>query len=32
MIRELFVDRVEFNRQLPDDFWSVEAAARRIKK
>lgn len=32
MVRQYYVDRVEYNRQLPDDFWNVDAAARRIKK
>jgi hypothetical protein len=32
MTRELFLDKVEYNRDLPADFWSVDDAARRIKK
>jgi hypothetical protein len=32
MIRQYFVVHVEYNRELVEDFWSVEAAERRIKK
>ena len=32
MIRQYYVDRVVYNQRLPEDFWSVEAATRRIKK
>jgi hypothetical protein len=32
MVRQYYVDHVSFNQQLPADFWSVEAAERRIKK
>jgi hypothetical protein len=32
MYRQYFLDRVEYNRQLPDDFWNVDAASKRIKK
>ncbi|MGB6974459.1 MAG: hypothetical protein WBD67_07235 [Terracidiphilus sp.] len=32
MTREFFVTQVEFNRTLPEDFWDVNATARRIKK
>lgn len=32
MTRQLFVDGVEYNRELPSDFWDVDAAAQRIKK
>ncbi len=32
MIRQIFIDKVSFNQQLPSDFWSVDAANRRIKK
>jgi hypothetical protein len=32
MIRQYFVDRVSFNQPLAPDFWSVDAATRRIKK
>lgn len=32
MIRQYYLDHAEYNRQLPDDFWSVDAATRRIKK
>jgi hypothetical protein len=32
MTRQLFLDRVSYNQPLADDFWSVEAANRRIKK
>lgn len=30
--RQVFLDSVAYNRELPLDFWSVEAAARRIRK
>jgi hypothetical protein len=32
MTRQLFLDRVSYNQPLADDFWSVEATNRRIKK
>jgi hypothetical protein len=32
IVRQFFVDHVSYNQQLPPDFWSVDAAARRIKK
>jgi hypothetical protein len=32
MVRQYYVDKVEYNRQLPDDFWNADAAAHRIKK
>jgi len=32
MVRQYFIDRVSFNQPLPPDFWSVDAATRRIKK
>ncbi|MFZ0744959.1 MAG: hypothetical protein WAM85_11165 [Terracidiphilus sp.] len=32
MIRQYYLDHADYNRQLPDDFWDVDAAARRIKK
>jgi hypothetical protein len=32
MVRQFFIDRVVYNEDLPPDFWSVEAAASRIKK
>lgn len=32
MTRQLFLERVEYNRDLPADFWDVDAATRRIKK
>ena len=32
MTRQYFLDRVSYNQELPADFWSVDAAARRIKK
>ena len=32
MVRQFYVTKVEYNRDLPSDFWDVEAAARRIKK
>ncbi len=32
MTRQYFLDRVSYNQELPADFWSVDAAERRIKK
>lgn len=32
MTREFYVRNVEYNRTLPEDFWDVNAAARRLKK
>jgi hypothetical protein len=32
MIRQFYVDRVAYNEDLAPDFWSVDAAERRIKK
>ncbi len=32
MIRQYFVVRASYNQPLPDNFWDVDAAARRIKK
>ena len=32
MVRQFFVTKVEYNRDLPADFWDVEATAKRIKK
>jgi hypothetical protein len=32
MTRQYFLDKAVYNQELPPDFWSVEAAARRIKK
>jgi hypothetical protein len=32
MTRQYFLDRVSYNQELPADFWSVDAAVRRIKK
>jgi len=32
MVRQYYVNKVEYNRALPDDFWDVDAAAKRIKK
>jgi hypothetical protein len=32
MTRQFFLDHVTYNQPLPADFWSVDAAARRIKK
>ena len=32
MIRQLFLDKVSYNQDLPQDFWSVDAAEHRIKK
>jgi hypothetical protein len=32
MIRQLYMDKVSYNQELPADFWSVDAAEHRIKK
>ena len=32
MISQRFLDKVAYNQDLPADFWSVDAAERRIKK
>jgi hypothetical protein len=32
IVRQYFVDHASYNQQLPPDFWSVDAAERRIKK
>jgi hypothetical protein len=32
MTREFYVRNVEYNRALPDNFWDVNAAARRLKR
>jgi hypothetical protein len=32
MTRQYFLDHVTYNQDLPADFWSVDAAAQRIKK
>jgi hypothetical protein len=32
MVRQIFIDKVSFNQELPPDIWDVDAAARRIKK
>ena len=32
MTRQYFVVHVKYNQELPADFWSVEAAEKRIKK
>ncbi|HEV2487071.1 MAG TPA: hypothetical protein VGT08_16200 [Terracidiphilus sp.] len=32
MFRQYYIKKVSFNQQLPADFWSVDAADRRIKK
>jgi hypothetical protein len=32
MFRQYYIKKVSFNRQLPADFWSVDAADKRIKK
>lgn len=31
-VRQYYVRKVEFNQQLPADFWDADAAARRVKK
>jgi hypothetical protein len=32
MVRQFFIDKVTYNENLPEDFWSVDAAEKRIKK
>lgn len=32
MTRQYYIDKVEYNQDLPADFWDVDAAVRRIKK
>jgi hypothetical protein len=32
MVRQQYLDRVEYNKPLPPDLWDVEAAVHRIKK
>lgn len=32
MVRQYYINKVEFNQNLPDNFWDVDAAAKRIKK
>ena len=32
MVRQYYINRVQFNQQLPPDFWDVNAAEKRIKK
>jgi hypothetical protein len=32
MVREVYIDKVAYNQNLPPDFWDVDAVARRIKK
>jgi hypothetical protein len=32
IVRQYYVTKVEYNQQLSDDFWNVDAAAQRIKK
>lgn len=32
VVRQYYVNKVEFNQQLPADFWDVNAAEKRVKK
>ena len=32
IVRQYYVTKVEYNRQLPDDFWNADTAAQKIKK
>ena len=32
MVRQYYVRKVQFNQQLPGDFWDVDAATSRVKK
>jgi len=32
MVRQIFIDKVAFNQDLPPDIWDVDAMAKRIKK
>jgi hypothetical protein len=30
--RQLYIDKVQYNRDLPADFWDIDAVARKVKK
>ena len=32
MVREVYIDKVSYNQEIPPDFWDIDAAAKRIKK
>lgn len=32
MVRQYYITKVEYNRDLPEDFWDPDAAAKRVKK
>lgn len=32
MVRQYYIDKVEYNRDLPGEFWDPDAAARQVKK
>jgi hypothetical protein len=32
MVRQVYIDKVSYNQELPPDFWDIDAAAKRIKK
>jgi hypothetical protein len=32
MVREVYIDKVSYNQDIPPDFWDVDAAAKKIKK
>lgn len=32
MVREVYIDKVSYNQELPPDFWDIDAVAKRLKK
>lgn len=32
IVRQYYIDKVEYNQQLPGDFWDAETAAKRVKR
>ena len=32
MVRQIYIDKVHYNQDLPDGFWDINAVARKIKK
>ena len=32
MVREVYVDKVSYNQNLPPEFWDIDAVAKKIKK
>jgi hypothetical protein len=31
-VRQLYIDKVHYNQDLPGDFWDIDAVAKKIKK